>query len=124
MSIMDITNEQLGKIITAYFDFRASACPDCGSDLDVNGSNFAVRTYPLPIRCLECGRLRVVVRDMDPLRDSFREWTTEEKEALKASPRGSRCPVDGSQIDVIDRTMTSGGGFTMLRCPRCNQVTQ
>jgi len=60
----------------------------------------------------------------DPLRDSFREWTDEEKAALSDDALDRhypRCPVDETRLEVNESTFGGGKTVVHLRCKRCRQ---
>jgi transcription elongation factor Elf1 len=106
---------------------RRMECPACGGALGLSaaadGDAYAIGV----VECRACDERHLVAGQNDPLRNTFRPYTEQEKRELFAADRSRRtpvCPVDGTEMDVQLQRSLGRTSNAVMRCRRCAQKTE
>ena len=120
--VMAWSIEQTHQIVEQFWQDGVVRCPDDAGPLKLKLHKLHGGDYDLRAECLVCGKREDLRRGDDPLRHTFRQWTTGEVEQLAESAAkmgASHCPVCSTSID-----WQAAPGVLLLRCFRCGNSNQ
>ena len=114
--------KQTHQIVEEFWQHGTVRCPDDNGPLKLKLRRLHCGDYDLHTECPVCSKRKGLRRGDDPLRHTFRRWTTDEVQELTESTArigASRCPVCTTPID-----WRAAPGVLLLRCFRCGNSNQ
>jgi len=114
--------DQTHRIVEQFWQDGVVRCPDDSGLLKLKLRRLHGGDYELHAECPVCGKRNKLRRGDDPLRNTFRRWTTDEVQELAASTArmgASQCPACSTPIH-----WRAAPGILLLRCVRCGNSNQ
>ena len=114
--------KQTHQIVEEFWQHGTVRCPDDNGPLKLKLRRLHGGDYDLHAECPVCSKRSGLRRGDDPLRHTFRRWTTDEVQELTESTArigATHCPVCTTPID-----WRAAPGILLLRCFRCGNSNQ
>ncbi len=109
------------RVLSCYWSRLLLKCDTCKEEIRCRYMPL-VDGYTLLASCSDGCRKWTIPASLDPLRETFRPWTTLEKDRLNyLYQRGKlcKCPVDGAALATFCIRPSPTTRRIKLRCPRC-----